>query len=161
MKSVSLRFLQAKLVLLGIAALAFLLSEPHVEGRNAQATLLEVYLQDPFLVYAYIGSIPFFVALYQTVQLLESVRRDEFFSARSLAALRTIQTCALAVVGFVVLGVVWIVFFSETDDHAPAVVLGGVLSLVLLTAATAAARGAERLQGVLNGMAGRSAPDAK
>jgi hypothetical protein len=58
-------FLQAVIVLIGIGALALMLWEPHIEGRNAHATLFEIYFNDPFLAYAYLASIPFFVALYQ------------------------------------------------------------------------------------------------
>ena len=52
-------------MLIGVGALAVLLGEPRIEGRNAHATLFEIYFNDPFLAYAYIASIPFFVALYQ------------------------------------------------------------------------------------------------
>lgn len=51
MKRGSTVFLQIVLVLIGIGALAFLLWEPHVEGRNKHATLFEVYFKDPFLAY--------------------------------------------------------------------------------------------------------------
>ncbi len=57
--------LQVVIVLIGIAALVFMLWEPHIEGRNAHATLFQIYFNDPFLVYVYIASISFFVALYQ------------------------------------------------------------------------------------------------
>src|SRR5882757_4418154 len=64
------KFLQAVIVLIGIGALALMLWEPHIEGRNAHATLFEIYFKDPFLAYAYIASIPFFVALYQAFKVL-------------------------------------------------------------------------------------------
>ena len=66
-------FLQVVIVLIGIGALALMLWEPHIEGRNAHATLFEIYFKDPFLAYAYIASIPFFVALYQAFKVLEYV----------------------------------------------------------------------------------------
>jgi hypothetical protein len=59
MKRSSALFLQAAIVLIGIGALAFLLWEPHIEGRNAHATTFEIYFKDPFLAYVYVGSIPF------------------------------------------------------------------------------------------------------
>lgn len=53
MKAQSVRletmFLQAVVVLIGIGALAFLLWEPHLKGRNANATTFEIYFNDPFL----------------------------------------------------------------------------------------------------------------
>ena len=63
-------FLQAVIVLIGIGALALMLWEPHIEGRNAHATFFEIYFKDPFLAYAYLASIPFFVALYQVFKVL-------------------------------------------------------------------------------------------
>jgi hypothetical protein len=69
MKRGSTIFLQVVIVLLGVGVLALLLWEPHVEGVNAHATLFEMYF-NPFIAYAYIGSIPFFVALYQAFKLL-------------------------------------------------------------------------------------------
>ena len=45
----------------GIGALAFLLWEPHLEGRNANATPYELYFNDPFLAYAYVASVSFFM----------------------------------------------------------------------------------------------------
>ena len=67
-------FLQAVVVLIGIGALALLLWEPHLEGRNAHATLFQIYFNDPFLGYAYIATIPFFVALFQAFKLLAFCR---------------------------------------------------------------------------------------
>src|SRR5689334_2790172 len=57
-------FLRGVLVLIGLGAFGLLLWEPHLEGRNAGATLYRIYFQDPFLAYAYVAAIPFFVGLY-------------------------------------------------------------------------------------------------
>ena len=54
-------FLQVVIVLIGIGVLALMLWEPQIEGRNAHATLFEIYFQDPFLAYAYIASTSFFL----------------------------------------------------------------------------------------------------
>src|SRR6185369_6989934 len=93
-------FLQVVIVLIGIGALALLLWEPHLEGRNIHATVFQIYFNDPFLAYAYIGSISFFVALYQAFKLLGYVGRSDVFSQRSVKALRTIKYCAMTLVGF-------------------------------------------------------------
>ncbi|MFZ1290993.1 MAG: hypothetical protein WAR79_12930, partial [Melioribacteraceae bacterium] len=63
-------FLQVIIVLVGIGGLTLLLLEPHFEGRNAHSTLFEIYFNDPFLALVYIGSIPFFIALYQAIKVL-------------------------------------------------------------------------------------------
>src|SRR5688572_11572185 len=95
MKRASTAFLQAVILLIGIGALALLLWEPHVEGRNAHATLFQIYFNDPFLAYAYIASIPFFVALYQALKLLGDIARDDVFSHRTVRAVRIMKYCAL------------------------------------------------------------------
>ena len=82
MRKGSTIFLQVVIVLIGIGSLALLLWEPHIEGRNAHATLFQIYFNDPFLAYAYIASIAFFVALYQAFKLLGYVGSDEVFSQR-------------------------------------------------------------------------------
>src|SRR5882672_12590980 len=96
----SILFLQVAIVFLGIGSLALLLWEPHIEGRNAHATLFQTYFNDPFLAYAYTGSIAFFVALYQAFKLLGHVGNGEVFSQRSVRALRTIKYCGMTLVGF-------------------------------------------------------------
>lgn len=118
-----MKFLQAVVVLLGIAAFVFLLGEPHLEGRNIHATLFEIYFKDPFLAFAYIGSIPFFVALYQTFMLLGDVRRNTIVLPKAAKGLRTIKYCAIALIGFVVVGEV-IIFLGPSDDKAGGVFMG-------------------------------------
>ncbi|HVT90567.1 MAG TPA: DUF2975 domain-containing protein [Tepidisphaeraceae bacterium] len=79
-KRSSAAFLQALIVCIGLGALALLLWEPQLEGRNAHATQFEVYFKDPFLAYAYVASIPFFAALYQAFKVLGYARRNKVFS---------------------------------------------------------------------------------
>src|SRR5688572_4152848 len=88
-------FLQVVVVLIGIGVLGLMLVEPHFEGRNAHATPFEVYFKDPFLAYAYIGSIPFFVGLYRAYGLLGHLRQTGSFSPVTVEALRSIKRCAI------------------------------------------------------------------
>src|SRR2546423_14976255 len=108
MKRSSTIFLQIVIVLIGIGALALLLWEPHIEGRNAHATLFAIYFKDPFLAYAYIASIPFFMGLYQGFKVLGYAGRNKEFSPSVVRSLRTIKYCAIALIGFVALGEVFI-----------------------------------------------------
>jgi len=110
----STAFLQGVVVLIGIGVLAFLLWEPRVEGVNAHATAYQMYVNS-FVAYAYVGSIPFFVALYQAFRLLGYIGRNEVLSERSVRALRTIKYCALAVIGFVVVSVLFMVGGDPED----------------------------------------------
>ena len=110
-------FLQVIIVLIGIGALALMLWEPHIEGRNVNSTLFQIYFNDPFLVYAYTASIAFFVALYQAFKLLGYIGRNEVFSLNSVRALRTIKYCAITIAAFIVgaEAYFWIVMRGKDD----------------------------------------------
>ena len=138
-KRTSTLFLKAVIILIGIGTLAALLWEPHIEGRNAHATLFEIYFNDPFLAYAYTASIAFFVALYQAFKLLGYIGRNEVFSRRSVKALRTIKYCALAIVGFIVPAVAYLFIVRPGDDIAGGVFMGVLISCISIVVATAAA----------------------
>ena len=131
-------FLQVVIVLVGIGALALMLWEPHIEGRNAHATLFEIYFKDPFLAYAYLASTPFFVALYQAFKVLGYIGQDKAFSQATLKALRTIKFCALAIIGFVALGELFIML-GNSDDRAGGVFMGILIAFGSAVIATAAA----------------------
>jgi hypothetical protein len=140
MKRSSTIFLQIVIVLIGIGALALMLWEPHLEGRNAHATLFEIYFKDPFLAYAYTASIAFFVALYQAFKLLGYIGANEVFSQRSVKALRTIKYCAMTLVAFIVGAEAYLfIFVRGKDDIAGGVMIGLLMVFVSVVAATAAA----------------------
>lgn len=136
MKRCSVIFLQAVIVLIGIGALSVMLWEPHIEGRNAHATLFEIYFKDPFLAYAYIASIPFFAALFQGFKLLEFAGQNNVFSKEAVKALRTIKYCAITIIGFAALGEIFIML-NESDDRAGGVFIG--ILIIFISVVTAAA----------------------
>jgi hypothetical protein len=138
MKRSSTAFLQIVIVLIGIGALALLLWEPHIEGRNAHATVFEVYFKDPFLAYAYIASIPFFVALFQGFLVLGYAGQNKVFSQAAVKALRTIKFCAIAMIGFVAVGELFIMM-GDSDDRAGGVFMGVLIAFGSIVIATAAA----------------------
>ena len=129
--------LQVLTVLVGLGALAFLLWEPHVEGRNMNATLFEIYFQDPFLAYAYTGSIAFFTALYQVFRLLGYVAARDLLSSRSVKALQTLKRCAVTLIAFLIGAEVYLHLIqrSKGEDIAGGVMIG----LVLMVASTGVA----------------------
>ena len=137
LKRSSMAFLQTVIVLIGIGALALMLWEPHIEGRNAHATHFEIYFKDPFLAYAYVASIPFFVALYQAFKVLRYAGQNKVFSQAAVNALRTIKRCAIAIIGFVAIGEVFIML-NNSDDRPGGVFLGVLItfgSVVIVAAA--------------------------
>jgi hypothetical protein len=139
MKKSSTIFLQAVVVLIGIGALALLLWEPRIEGRNAHATNFEIYFNDPFLALVYAGSIPFFAALYQAFKVLGYVRQNKVFSPEAVKALRTIKFCALAIIGFVATEEFFIILNHGSDDPAGGVFVGVLITFGSIVIATAAA----------------------
>ncbi len=136
MKRGATLFLRTVLVLIAIGALALLLWEPHIEGRNAHATLFAIYFKDPFLAYAYVASIPFFVGLYQGFKVLGYAGQNQEFTPAAVRSLRTIKYCALAIVGFVALGEIFIMS-GDSDDRAGGVFVGVLIAFVSIVVATA------------------------
>ena len=141
MKRSSTIFLQVVIVALGIGALALMLWEPHIEGRNAHATLFEIYFKDPFLALVYAGSIPFFIALYQAFKVLGYVGRNKVFSPEVVKALRTIKYCALAIIGFVVVEEIVIMLMNNGDSDNPGapIFMGVLITFPSIVVAAAAA----------------------
>jgi hypothetical protein len=146
MKRSATIFLQVVIVLIGLGVLALMLWEPQIEGRNKHATLFEIYFKDSFLAYAYIASIPFFVALYQAFKLLGYAGQNKIFTQGAVTALRTIKYCALITGGAIVAAVAFLMIHARLypelgaqDGPEGAVVLGIVATFASLVIATAAA----------------------
>ena len=150
MKRSSTIFFQVVVVLIGIGALVLMLWEPHIEGRNAHATLFQIYFNDPFLVYVYTASIAFFVALYHVFKLLGYIRRNEVFSLNSVRALRTIKYCALTLVGFILPAEAYLFIIRPGDDIAGGVAMGILISFISIVVATAAAVFEKTLQSAVD-----------
>lgn len=132
-------FLQVVIVLIGIGTLALLLWEPHIEGRNVNATNFEIYFKDPFLAYAYTGSIAFFVALYQTFKLLEYIGQNKIFSQAAIKTLRTIKYCTITLIAFIMVAEAYffIVQRGKEDDIAGGVMMGLLMIFISVVLATA------------------------
>jgi hypothetical protein len=107
-------FLQVVIVLVGIGALAFVLSAPQ---RNIGDTFAEKYF-NAFVAYTYAMAIPFFVALFQAFKLFGLIGRNETFSPGSVRALRNIKYCALAIIGFAAISVVFMIGGDQEDRPA-------------------------------------------
>lgn len=150
MKKISTIFLQAVIVFIGVVALTLLLWEPQIEGRNAHATNFEIYFKDPFLALVYIGSIPFFVALYQAFKLLGYVGQNKVFSQEAVKALRTIKYCALVIIGFIAVEEVFIILNHGNDDPIGGVFIGIIITFGSIVVAAVAAMFERILQSVVD-----------
>ena len=140
MKKSSTIFLQVVIVLIGIGTLALMLWEPHIEGRNVHATLFEIYFKDPFLAYAYLASVAFFVALYQAFKLLGYIGQNKVFTLNSVRALRSIKYCAIVLSILIVMAALYIrIFHAKDDDPAGFIAVCIVTTFISIVIATAAA----------------------
>lgn len=148
MKNTPIIFLQIVLLLVGIGAVGFLLWEPHLEGRNANATLFQIYFEDPFLAYVYIGSIPFFVGLFQVSKVLRFMQEGRIFSHEAVKALQLVKCCALSIVGFVAVGEI-VIMMNTSDDRAGGVAMGILIAFCSLVVAAAATMSARILQNAI------------
>jgi len=127
MKKSSTIFLQVVLVLMGIGALTLMLWLPLTEGRATNLDLFSIY-SDPFIIYGYIASIPFFIALYQVFKLLKYIRQNKVFTLSSVKAFRNIKYCAIILSILIVMAGLYIRIFHATDDD-PA----GFLAICIVT----------------------------
>jgi len=137
-------------VLIGIVVLAVMIRFPLTEGRAANLDLLSVYF-DPFIMYGYLASIPFFVALYQAFKLLGYIGQNKVFSLSSVKALRTIKYCAVIQSILIVLAGLYIrIFHAGDDDPAGFIAIAILATFTSIVIATAAAVFEKLLQNAID-----------
>src|SRR3989338_4474181 len=149
MKKSSIIFLQVVIVLIGVGALALILRFPLTEGRAVNLDLFSIY-SDPFILYGYLASIAFFVALYQTFKLLGYIGQNKVFSLNSVKALRTIKYCAFVLSILIVMAMLYIMMSNGDDDAAGAIAMGIVMIFLSAVIATVAAVFERTLQGAVD-----------
>jgi len=139
MKRISIIFLQAVIVLIGIVALAILVRFPLTEGRAANLDLFSIYA-DPFILYGYAASIAFFVALYKAFKLLGYIGQNKVFSSNAVKALKSIKYCAIVLSALIVIAGLFIrISHNKDDDPAGFLAICIVTTFVAVVIATAAA----------------------
>lgn len=139
MKRSSIIFLQAVIVLIGIVALAILIRLPLTEGRAANLDLFRIYF-DPFILYGYAASIPFFIALYQAFKLLGYIGQNKVFSSNSVRTLKSIKYCSIALSILIAMAGLYIrISHNKEDDPAGFLAICIVTTFISIVVATAAA----------------------
>jgi hypothetical protein len=139
MKRISIIFLQAVIVLIGIVVLAFLVRVPLTEGRAANLNLFSIYF-DPFILYGYATSIAFFVSLYKAFKLLGYIGQNKLFSVNSVKTLRSIKNCAIILSILIALAGLFIrIFHNKEDDPAGFLAMCIVIIFMSVTVAIAVA----------------------
>ena len=100
---------------------------------------VRTYYKDPFIIYIYICSIPFFVGLYQAFKLLNLIDANKAFSQGAVNTLRNMKFASLSLICFITLAEVYIRLFAHGDDPAGPTMLGILASFAIAIIATAAA----------------------
>src|SRR5258706_6166919 len=146
MKRISIVFLQAVIVLIGIVALVILCRVLFTGVRATNLNLFRIYF-DPFILYGYATSIAFFVALYNAFKLLGYIGQKKVFSSSSVKTLKNIKYCAIILSILIVAAGLYIrIFHNKEDDPAGFLAICIVTTFVSTVVATAAAIFAKLLQ---------------
>ncbi|MDR1645719.1 MAG: DUF2975 domain-containing protein [Tannerellaceae bacterium] len=139
MKRISIVFLQAVIVLIGIVALAILIRVPLTEGRATDLDLFSIYF-DMFILYGYAASIAFFVALYKAFKLLGYIGQNKVFSPNAVKTLKSIKYCAIILSILIVIAGLYIVIFHSKEDDPAGFIAGCILAtFISIVVATVAA----------------------
>jgi len=150
MKRVSIIFLQAVVLLIGIVALVILIRFPLTEGRAANLDLFSIY-SDPFILYGYAASIAFFVALYKAFKLLGHIGQNELFSQKSVRTLRIIKYCAIISSILIAMAGLYIkIFHNNEDDPAGFLAMCILFTFISVAVATAVAVLEKNLQNAVD-----------
>ena len=84
----------------------------------------------PILWGLYVPAIPFFYALWQSMQILNHIDKNNAFSAGTVVALKRIKRCAVIISSLFTLGLPYIYYAADRDD-APGTI---VIALVIISA---------------------------
>ncbi|MEN9700813.1 MAG: hypothetical protein RIR55_116, partial [Bacteroidota bacterium] len=115
MTKISIKFLQAVLILISMIAIAILIIAPLKEGRATNLSLFQIYA-DPFIGYLYIASITFFTALYQAFKLLTYIGQNKVFTSEAVQTLKKIKYCGIVLCGFIFFAGLYIKIFHNKED---------------------------------------------
>jgi hypothetical protein len=137
MKRGSTLFLKLVLILMAMIVFIGLIWFPQTEGRAVNLDLISIY-SDPFVIYIYIASIPFFIGLYQAFKLLNLIDENKAFSQGAVNTLRNMKFASVSLIGFITLALVYIRFFTHGDDPAGPTAIGIFASFAAAVIATAA-----------------------
>jgi len=146
MKRISIIFLQAVIVLIGMGALFLMIRLPLTEGRAENLDLFSIYA-DPFILYGYASSIAFFVALYKAVKFLGYIGQNKLFSQKAIRTLSSIKYCAIILSILIVLAGLYIkMFHDKEDDPAGFLAMCIATTFISITVAVASAALEKKLQ---------------
>jgi len=125
MKKGSTHFLRFIIFLLGLGVLAlYIFALPNMwKGGSEEfpAASRAVFL---LMIGMYATAVPFFVALWQTLKLLNYIDQNTAFSDLSVKALKNIKYCATVIAALYVAGVPLLFPIANADDAPGMIIIG-------------------------------------
>lgn len=118
-------FLRAVVIAIGLAVLA-LISYPIPYITVKASGYFPSHILYPIVAFIYASAVPFFIALFQALNLLGLIDKDKAFSEASVGALGKIKWCAASVTGIYAMCSPFLYLAAEMDD-APGFVAGGLI----------------------------------
>ncbi|RJE88349.1 DUF2975 domain-containing protein [Paenibacillus sp. 1011MAR3C5] len=120
--------LKMTIALMGIAALALcVFLVPEIANFAGELYPNRTYMESLVYIALYVPAIPFYIALYQALQLLSYIDKNIAFSELSVQALRNIKYCAIAISGLFVLSMPIFYLMADKDDAPGIIVIGMVI----------------------------------
>ncbi len=130
----STNFLRATVLLIGAVVLGLCL---FALPAGIARPVLAVYR--PILFGLYVTAIPFFIALFHTIKLLDHIDSGQAFSHLSVDALKHIKRSAVIIAGLFGLGFPYIYFAADQDDAPGVILIGLVITFASVVVAVFAA----------------------
>lgn len=134
MKYGSTLFLRLMIAAIGLAVLALcIIALP--TGIESD----ETGYYRPILIGMYLTTIPFYIAMFQTLKLLNYVDKNTAFSEASVKALKYIKYCAASISVLYSAALPYFYYAAQLDDAPGVVVIGMILAFAPLVIAVFAA----------------------
>nr|WP_156505916.1 DUF2975 domain-containing protein [Bacillus sp. SJS] len=124
-KQYKITFLKITIFIIGLTILSlciFLL--PNLARDAAVMDPENAYLKIPVLMGLYLTAIPFFLALYQALKILNYIKRKDAFTDLSVISLGYVRNCAIAIIVLYVIGMIMLTVLNALH---PGIALLGIV----------------------------------
>jgi hypothetical protein len=126
LKQKKLAFLKTIIFVVGFIVLSLCVFLLPILARDAAVMNPEyAYLKLPVLLSLYVTAIPFFIALYQTLRLLNYIECKNAFSKVAVNSLGYIKNCAFSIITLYVIGMLSLVILNAL--HPGIAIIGIVI----------------------------------
>ena len=136
MKQGSTLVLRSAITAIGLVVLAICV---FALPRAISAELTSDFDYLPIMIGLYAPAVPFFIALYQSLKLLNNIDNNNAFSESSVAAFKNIKYCAVIISTLFLAGMPYIFHVADQDDAPGLVAIGFVIVFASFVIATFAA----------------------